>query len=373
MKAASPCALRPLAGTSAFQCIALPYVEAARMKIDVSLFDQHETYLNTATYGLPPRPAYEAMLAALADWRTGRTSEDAWESATERARATFARLVGVDAHDVACGATVSELIGLVAASLPDGACVLTVENDFASTLFPWTVHETRGVSVESVPLGALVDAVEKRHAAVAVSHVQAGSGAVVDLGRLVERCKATGTLLCVDATQACGWLKTNARDVDFYVCHAYKWLMSPRGAAFMAVRRDRRDFVRPLHAGWWATDDPNGNLFGLPNRISKTSARRLDTSPAWFSWVGTAAALEVVAQIGIAAIEEHDLRLGRRFCAAMGLAPPASPIVYMDARADFNRLLASGIRASVRGGRVRLSFHIYNTDEDVDRAVAALR
>ena len=343
------------------------------MDIDASLWQQHGTYLNTATYGLPPRPAHDAVVAALSDWRTGRTSEDEWEAATERARATFAKLVNVEVADVTCGATVSELISLVAASLPDGARVLTAHNDFASTLFPWTVHEDRRIEVSSVPLDELIDVVDGSHAIVAVSHVQAQSGLVVDLDALAARCRAKGTMLCVDATQACGWLDTSARDIDFYVCHGYKWLLSPRGSAFMAVRRDRLGSVRPLHAGWWATDDPNGNLFGLPNRISKTTARRLDTSPAWFSWVGTAVALEVIDKIGIAAIESHDMRLARRFCSALGLPEPPSPIVYMDARADFGKLLESGIRASVRGGRVRLSFHLYNTDEDVDRAVAALR
>ena len=343
------------------------------MEVDAGLFEQHGTYLNTATYGLPPRPAHAAMIAALGDWRTGRTSEDDWEAATERARTTFAKLVDVDVADVTCGATVSELIGLVAASLPDGSRVLTARNDFASTLFPWTVHEDHRIDVLSVPLEELIDSVDGSHAIVAVSHVQAQSGAVIDIDLLAARCRAKGSMLCIDATQACGWLETSARDIDFYVCHAYKWLLSPRGAAFMAVRRDRLSSVRPLHAGWWATDDPNGNLFGLPNRISKAMARRLDTSPAWFSWVGTAAALDVIEKIGIDKIEAHDMRLARRFCSALGLPDPPSPIVYMDSRADFSKLLESGIRASVRGGRVRLSFHLYNTDADVDRAIAALR
>ncbi|HYK52922.1 MAG TPA: aminotransferase class V-fold PLP-dependent enzyme, partial [Candidatus Eremiobacteraceae bacterium] len=218
-----------------------------------------------------------------------------------------------------------------------------------------------------------IDSVDGSHAIVAVSHVQAQSGAVVDIDVLAARCRAKGSMLCIDATQACGWLETSARDIDFYICHAYKWLLSPRGAAFMAVRRDRLGSIRPLHAGWWATDDPNGNLFGLPNRISRTMARRLDTSPAWFSWVGTAVALDIIEKIGIGKIETHDMRLARRFCSALSLPDPASPIVYMDARADFSKLLESGIRASVRGGRVRLSFHLYNTEADVDRAIAALK
>jgi len=336
------------------------------------LWEQHGVYLNTATYGLPPKVGYEATIAALADWRTGRTSEDAWEACTERARATFAKLVSVKPESVACGVTVSELTGLVAASLPDGARVLTAENDFASTLFPFTVHGARGVTVDSVPLASLVDALSESYAIVVVSHVQAYSGEVADLKGLIDKCARTKTLLCVDATQSCGWLATDASKIDLYVCHAYKWLLSPRGSAFMAVRNDRLQSLTPLHAGWWATDDPNNNLFGLPNRISKKTARRIDTSPAWFSWVGTAAALDVIAEIGVDVIEAHDMRLARRFCDKMGLPAPVSPIVYVASSGGNERLLAEGIRASVRAGRTRLSFHIYNTEADVDRAVEAL-
>jgi selenocysteine lyase/cysteine desulfurase len=336
------------------------------------LWEQHGVYLNTATYGLPPKTAYDATADALADWRTGRTSEDAWEACTERARATFAKLINVRPESVACGATVSELIGLVAASLADGARVLTAENDFASTLFPFTVHERRDVTVDAVPLTRLVDALSESYAIVVVSHVQAYSGEVADLQGLIDKCASTNTLLCVDATQSCGWLPTDASKIDFYVCHAYKWLLSPRGSAFMSVRSDRLHSLTPLHAGWWATEDPNNNLFGLPNRIAKKTARRIDTSPAWFSWVGTAAALDVIAEIGVDVIEAHNMRLARRFCDRMGLPAPVSPIVYVALSGGNERLLAKGIRASVRAGRTRLSFHIYNSDEDVDSAVDAL-
>jgi selenocysteine lyase/cysteine desulfurase len=342
------------------------------MKDFAELWEQHGVYLNTATYGLPPKTAYAATVAALADWRTGRTSEDEWEASTERARATFAKLVNVRPESVACGATVSELIGLVAASLPDGARVLTAENDFASTIFPFTVHDGRGVTVDAVPLSGLVDAVSESYAIVVVSHVQAYSGDVADLQGLINKCARTKTLLCVDATQSCGWLNTDASKIDFYICHAYKWLLSPRGSAFMAVRSDRLQSLVPLHAGWWATDDPNNNLFGLPNRISKKTARRIDTSPAWFSWVGTDAALRVVAEIGVDVIEAHNMRLARRFCEKMGLPAPVSPIVYVTSSNSLERLSAQGIRASVRAGRTRVSFHLYNSEADVDSAVEAL-
>src|SRR3954451_11305372 len=81
-------------------------------------------YLNTASYGLPPRAGWEALQAALAEWRGGRTSWEHWGDSTDAARASFARLVGVAADDVAVGATVSGLLGPIAASLPAGTRVV---------------------------------------------------------------------------------------------------------------------------------------------------------------------------------------------------------------------------------------------------------
>src|SRR3954447_490094 len=109
-------------------------------------------YCNTASYGLPPRPAWDALQAALADWHGGRTSWEHWGESSEAARAAFARMVGVAPQRVSIGATASEFVGLVAVSLPDGARVLAPEVEFTSTLFPFLVQEQRrGVSVTTVP------------------------------------------------------------------------------------------------------------------------------------------------------------------------------------------------------------------------------
>jgi hypothetical protein len=70
------------------------------------LWDPEPGWLNTASYGLPPRPAFEALQSVLADWRTGHTSWEPWDEATGVSRAAFARLVGVDVEDVAVGSTV---------------------------------------------------------------------------------------------------------------------------------------------------------------------------------------------------------------------------------------------------------------------------
>jgi selenocysteine lyase/cysteine desulfurase len=111
--------------------------------------------------------------------------------------------------------------------------------------------------------------------------------------------------------------------------------------------------------------------YGLPPRLA-ADARRLDISPAWFSWVGAAPALEVIEQIGVEAIHEHDLALANRFRAGLGLPPGDSAIVLVEVPGADERLQRAGIRAAVRAGTLRASFHVYNTEADVDAALAAL-
>jgi selenocysteine lyase/cysteine desulfurase len=334
------------------------------------LWSTERPYLNTASYGLPPAPAFAALEEALDEWRNGRTSWEGWTESVARARESFARLVGARTEDVAAGATVSELVGLVAASLPDGAQVLVPEIEFTSNLFPWLVQERRGVRVRTAPLDSLAEAVEPTTSLVAVSAVQSSNGDVADLAAIGEAALANGALLLVDATQACGWLPLDAADADFLVVHTYKWLMSPRGAALMAVRPERLDALVPVHAGWWSAREPFADYYGPPLRLAD-SARRLDTSPAWFSWVGAAPALEAVEGIGVDRIGEHNVELANRFRAGLGLEPRGSAIVSVDVEGA-ERLEAAGIRAAVRAGGLRVSFHLYNTPEHVDAALAAL-
>jgi selenocysteine lyase/cysteine desulfurase len=175
----------------------------------------------------------------------------------------------------------------------------------------------------------------------------------------------------VDATQAVGWLPLDGSAFDVVAAHAYKWMMSPRGTAFMAIRPDRLDAVTPHAAGWYAGEDPLATFFGPPLRLAE-SARRLDTSPAWFMWVATAASLDVIEQLGVGAIHEHDLGLANRFRAGLATEPGDSAIVFCDVEDAAEKLERAGIRAAVRGGRLRTSWHVYNTSEDVERTLDVL-
>jgi selenocysteine lyase/cysteine desulfurase len=197
------------------------------------------------------------------------------------------------------------------------------------------------------------------------------TGEVADLDAIAAAAGHHGAMTVVDATQACGWLPLSGGKFDVVAVAGYKWLLAPRGTAYMFVARDRLDDIAPTAAGWFAGEDPHTSYFGPPLRLAH-DARRLDTSPAWHCWVGAAAALAVLEEIEMTAIHAHDVRLANRFRAGLGLAPSDSAIVFVDVPGAEERLERAGIRAAVRGGRVRTSWHVYNTDDDVDRTLDAL-
>jgi selenocysteine lyase/cysteine desulfurase len=322
-------------------------------------------YLNTASYGLPPRAAFEALQAALADWRVGRTGWRGWHDQTDVGRAAWARIAGCAVDDVAVGANVSGLIGLVAASLPAGARVVVVENDYTSVVWPFLV---RG-DVRAVPVAQLAEAAADADV-LAFSAVQSATGEVADLDAIAAAAEAHGVMSIVDATQALGWLPMDASRFDVVACAAYKWLMTPRGVALMAVRRERLDAIEPVLAGWFAAEDVHASYYGTDMELA-ANARRLDTSPAWFSWVAAVPALELIERIGVERIWEHDVGLANRFRAGLGLEPGDSAIVTTEV-GNVERLEAAGIIAPVRAGRLRTSWHAYNSEADVDRVLDVL-
>ena len=328
-------------------------------------------YLNTASYGLPPRAGFDALQQALADWRGGRTSWEHWGESSEGARAAFAAMVGVAPERVAIGATVSEFAGLVAACLPAGARVLVPDVEFTSTLFPFLVQEARGVQVSTVAPSELAEAIDASTDVVAFSAVQMSTGEVADLDAIVAAAAHHGATTLLDATQACGWLPIDASRFGAVMCSAYKWLMSPRGSAFMTVGEEWLERIVPHSAGWYAGADVHTSYFGPPLRLAG-DARRLDTSPAWFSWVGTQPALELLNRIGVRSVYDHDVALANRFRAGLGMEPSNSAIVSIDLPGGADRLGRAGIVAALRGGRLRASWHVYNSDADVDAALEAL-
>lgn len=325
-------------------------------------------YLDTATYGLPPRSTVEALETAARDWREWGDWHR-WEDDGEACRELFARIVGARAENVALVPAVSVAAGIVAASLraDPGSNVVCYEGEFHSTLFPAMALESRGVEVRLRPLHRLVEAVDERTTLVAVSSVQSADGRIADLAALRE----AGVRVFVDGTQSVGALPIDLDGVDYLGVAAYKWLCCPRGLGFLYVRPERLGELEPWLAGWKSTLEVYERYYGPPRTLAP-DARRLDVSLPWLLAAGARPSLELIAGLGVGKIAGHDLSLARRFCTGLGLADPESPIVSVavpNAEAALERLGSSGIRCAGRAGALRFSFHFYNDEADVDRAL----
>jgi selenocysteine lyase/cysteine desulfurase len=336
-------------------------------------FAPKNTYLNTASTGLLPARTVDAIRAAVQSVAEGEPSD--MFADVEASRASFARLVGVPDRRVAAGASVAVHTGLIAASLPEGAEVLTAEADFSSAVNPF--HVRQDLKVRAVPLERIAESVRPGTALVAVSAAQSADGRVADLPAIREAARTHGARTYIDASQAAGWLPLDAGAYDYVASVAFKWLVCPRGVAFLVVPEDLGGLT-PVFAGWVAGEHPWDSCYGPVEELAH-SARRFDESPSLFSYAGARHSLELIEKLGVEAVQAHDLALADRFRAgldSLGTAPvpaPGSPIVSVPGlghrQAELSR---AGIEVSDRAGNLRAAFHLYNTAADVDRLLDVL-
>ena len=329
-------------------------------------FDVPACYLNTASVGIPTSTTANAVAAAVGRWAAGQDEPPVFDESVRKARQGFADLIGAPVERVAAGASVSQLVSLVAAGVPDNARVLVAEGEFTSVSFPFAAQAGRGVTVTAVPLAELAHRAPD-YDLVAVAVAQSADGSLADLAGL----RASGTRVLLDVSQSLGWLPTRLDWADWVVGAAYKWLLAVRGGAWLAVRPEAADWTLPVAANWYAGDNPWTTVYDLPMRLA-SDARAYDLAPVWFAQVGAAAALPWLAGVDLEAVRAHSVGLADRLLAELDLPPRGSAIVAVSGEGVEQRLTEAGVRCAVRAGKARLAFHLYNDDSDLDRAVDAL-
>ncbi len=250
--------------------------------------------------------------------------------------------------------------------------MVTLPGEFTSTTFPFAAQAGRGVTVTELPADELVTAAADFDV-VAASLVQSANGAVLDMDALHTHVAGTETLTVIDITQALGWKRVELGWVDVTVAAVYKWLLSPRGTAWISLSDRMSRAMTPHAANWYAGEEPWQTIYGLPLRLAD-DARRFDLSPAWFSALGCRA---------------RACRGWRRWtatrCKRIAWGWPTAcgpnwicrsrirPSCRYRSRAAAATLQRAGLRASVRAGAIRVGFHLYNNENDLDRLLDALR
>jgi selenocysteine lyase/cysteine desulfurase len=366
-----------------------------RSQRDLFEIPEDIVYLNCAYMSPQLRPAREAGERAISrKSRPWEITPDLFFEDAEEIRALFARLVGGDAEGVALVPSVSYGISVAAANVPvrERQKIIILEDQFPSNVYAWReLAERSGAKLVTLPrpedldwTRALLGEIDADTAVVAVPNCHWTDGSLVDLARVGESAREAGAALVVDAIQSLGAHPFDVSDVrpDFLVASSYKWLLGPYGVGFMYVGEEYLE-GRPIEHNWInrrGSQDFSG-LVSYQDAF-QPGARRYDVGErSNFALLPMAAeALRQLLDWGVEnvsetigtltdLIEEKAGELGivtipkeRRARHMIGL------MLGPDAPDDLaTRLTAHNVFVSVRGESVRVSPHLYNTQEDVDR------
>lgn len=313
-------------------------------------------------------------------------------------RRLYAELLHVSPAEIAVTKHTAEGVNLIAQGFPwrQGDRILTVSVEYPSNVYPWWNLRERGVEVVPVPeregrvdLDEFVGAIDERVRMVAISHVEFASGFSFDLARVSDACRACGAFLFVDIAQSIGVLPIDLGLVDAAAWPTWKWLMGPIGMGGLYVAANRLESIRPSLVGsdgMVPTADyldyrfefrPDAgrfeysteNVLGLIGVVE--SLRRV--TPLFASGAADTVARRVwgLGDRLISRLEERGFRLyssrlpGER-SGIFSFVTPGNPAQVA------TRLRRNGIEVAVRSGRLRVSPHFYNNDEDIERLLAAL-
>ena len=328
-------------------------------------------------------------------------------TAADRVRQLVADLVEGKPEHVALVPAVSYAMATVAKNvdLQRGQTIVVVAEQFPSHVYPWRrLAADAGATIRTIeppaPLGTpgrgadwnarLLDAIDADAALVAVPNVHWADGTVFDLEAVGEQCRAVGAALVVDATQSLGALPFSVQRVrpDAVAAAGYKWLLGPYGMGALWLGERFRD-GRPLEENWIgrAGSDEFAGLTSYEDAYAP-GAVRFDvgerSNPILLPML--AAGIEQVLEWGVEEIQASCVALAERVVAGardrgygvadaaeraghlFGLRPPGS--VRLDALTE--ALGARNVSVSIRGGSIRVSPHVYNTEADADALLAAL-
>ena len=344
-----------------------------------ALFDPDAglTYLDTATYGLPPEPTMRALREALETWQAGTANWVEWDRQSERARVAFARIMGVAPSRVALQTSVAVGVAMVAAALQPGDRVVVPAAEFRSVLYPLLVARERGVDIVEVDdLDRLGEAITPGTKLVALSLVQMQTGRVLPVEEIVERAEAVGAHVLLDATHGVPFVPLGdvIDRLDYVLVHAYKHLLCPRGVAFLVVREDHVGRLPATVASWRASDAPYTIFYGGPLTLAD-GAGQYDASLPWHAWIGAAESLELLVDWQASGALQEPVRLARDLADRLGIPWGGGTLVCPaidDPEPARAALAEHRIKAAFRGTAIRFSTHVYNDAADIERAAWAI-
>jgi selenocysteine lyase/cysteine desulfurase len=372
-----------------------------------ALFDMPRDvcYMNAAGWGPMPLATQEAGRAAMnRKGQPWKLPADLASRQNERARAAAATLIGADPADVTLISSVGYGVAIAGKilTIPRGSRVIVLENDHTSPVLEWVDRAPAGgFAVDTVKQPAngdwtssVIEAVERPGAApvalVSIASVHWSDGGALDLPRLAAATRKAGAMLLVDATHDAGVRRIDVKllDPDFLIFPTYKWTLGPYGRAFMYVAKRHQKGV-PLEQTSIGRKGVSAEDTIYFRDISyRDDARRYDMGERdhFVSMEMAAIGMEMMAGWGNDAVVERLSMLTGKL--AEGLANLDVRLLDPKLRAPHilcvsfpkgmasdlpQKLAAENVHVAPRLGRLRISPHVYNDEEDVERFVDVFR
>jgi selenocysteine lyase/cysteine desulfurase len=351
---------------------------------------QHKIYLNSCSQGALSDAVQAGLEDYVASWHEQGSPWETWMNRYEEARTAFAQFINASPDQVAIVTSASAGINSVASALNfrERKKVVMGEFEFPTMGHVWLGQRVRGAEVQFVKAeGNCIPAVnyekmiDRNTSIVPLTHICFKNGFRSEVSAVTQIAHRSGALVMLDDYQDCGTrsVDVKALDLDFFVTGTLKYLLGPPGLAFMYVRKELISSLVPAVTGWFAQTDPF--TFDPQHIDLSPTARRFESgSPPVPNLYAAVPGFELLREIGMEYVAGHIKRLTQSLlrCAhdlgirAKTPADSVGPLVVLqckDSTLLVQKLAENDIVASNRHDGLRISFHVYNTMDDV-KAVA---
>ena len=360
------------------------------------------TYLNTASLGPIPQCAVRAANRHF-EHRDAQACLDFldWFTDIDEVRAKAATLIGASPDDIAFIPNTGNVLSwlLTGIEWKTGDHVLTLSDEFPNNLYFGGALRRKGVSASTVPIPAdrfciegLVERLTERTRIVLTSAVNYSTGLRPPLDEIGKELKKRNILFYVDGTQSVGALPTDvaASRIDVLAVHGYKWMCCPTGTGFAYVAPHVREWLEPnlyswrSHRDWRNVDHLHHGAPLLP-----ASAIKYEGGMQNFAGIyAMGAVVDLFESLGRGAIEEQVRAIS---AAARDTLRAAGAELLSDSRPYYDAPIVCGrfegvdasrlavdlqerrIAVAARKGRLRVSPHFFNNEEDMARLADGLR
>jgi selenocysteine lyase/cysteine desulfurase len=362
-------------------------------------------FFNHAGVSPLPHAAAEALKTFAQQSEEAAYLNSGWYANIEKLRQTIAVMINASRDEVAFVKNTSEGISIVAQGIDWqwGDKIVSTGVEYPANVYPWMEQvRSHGVKLEQVPeqedahgrrfvrIEKIIEAArDPKCRLVALSHVQFASGQRTDLAPIGEFCRKNGKLFSIDAIQSLGVIPIDvkAMNIDFLSADGHKWLLGPEGAGIFYCRSELIERTRPVLIGWMNVID--AQKYGDYNYSLRADAGRFECGshnvPGLLS---LKAAVDLIQNVGVEAISNRIKDLTDRLI--LGLMAKGYQVIsprkelewsgivsFTSAKHNHDQIVIAlrkqqNTEIAVREGRLRASPHFYNTDEQIDKLVAAL-